>query len=264
MGFFRRITRLKAGPKERAVPRLPTKAKPQKMDLVNHDHIHEADPYSAEVHATRVAWYLRLSVMMNVAFGFAVISLVLLLGKMMPLQRTVPVLLTLNPALQTPEVVKALENVRAFPLEENVPSYDLIMEAFARRWAQLVLEVDNVSQGERLKRAAAVTTDDVWNRIQAEFYDDYEEAINRGLNRSVAIESSSLFSRFKNKQGETVSKYTLVMTFNDDLKGKPYKNYRRFLFLDVVSRPKAVPKDQKFENPAGLIVIDYSLKKRNS
>lgn len=225
----------------------------------DHGAVRAADPYSFEVAHRRLAWMFRLSVMTNVGLVSVTIVLAAAISTLVPLQKVELALVRVEPSTDRMEQVDPASKVRILPITRDVPGYDLAMESFVRWYTRTLLEIDAVSQDDRMRQANAAADPKFWERFMSEHRQRITDALERGLNRSVVIESTQKIS-----QRDGVNRYLVVFDQVDMNKSGQRHSQKVHAYFAVASRPQLVRPSEKFENPLGLRVLDLSLKERGN
>lgn len=229
------------------------------MPLAGHDRVNAADPYSFEVAHRRLAWMFRLSSAINVALAAVVLVQTGAISALVPLQRIEVGLIRIEPSTDRAAKVDPASLVRVLPITKATPGFDLVMEAFVRRYTRLLLEIDSASQNDRMGEANTHTDAEFWKRFMAERYKEIKAALDSGINRSVVIESASRIS-----ERDGVFRYLVAFDQVDARGGKPVETRKLHAYLAVTSRPHTVRESEKFDNPLGLRVLDLSVKLRGN
>lgn len=225
----------------------------------DHSASRAADPYAFEVAHTRLAWTARL-----LAFGFASsVSLNLVLGGaisyMAPLKTVEPALVRVEPTTNRTVPVDPASRVRVLPITKDAEGFDLVMEAFVRRYVRMLLEIDPVSHQDRLTEANRFSDTDFWKSFIKEKYPDIKAAMTSGMIRSVVVQSAE---RISERQG--VYRYLVAFDQIDEREGKVVETKKLHAYLAVTARPHTVRESEKYENPLGLRVLHLSIKVRGN
>ena len=225
----------------------------------NHDSVRRADPFAFEVAHRRLAWMFRASVMMNVGLFAVVIVEAAAISELVPLQHLQLGLVRIEPSTDRIVKVDPASLVRIEPISKDVEGYDLMLESFVRRYVRILLEIDKVSQTDRMQQAAGFSDSAFWKKFGKERFGAIEDALDSGLNRSVVVETADLVSR----RGD-ISRYAVDFVQIDERKGEKVESKKLRAYLAVSPRPQTVKKSEQFENPAGFRVIDLALKERGN
>lgn len=225
----------------------------------DHSASRAADPYAFEVAHKRLAWTARL-----LAFGFASsVSLNLVLGgaisHMAPLKTVQPALIRIEPTTNRSVHVDPASLVRVLPITKDTQGFDLVLEAFVRRYIRVLLEIDPVSHQDRLTEANRFSDTDYWKGFVKEKYPDIKAALNSGLIRSVVVQSAE---RISERAG--VYRYLVAFDQTDEREGKVIETKKLHAYIAVTSRPHTVRESEMYENPLGLRVLDLSVKQRGN
>ena len=247
-------------PKERRSPFFGgQKNKPAAPPAGKHGPVREADPYAFAVAHKRQAWLLRLSVGTNVALAAAVIAQAGAISELVPAQHLALGLVRIEPSTDRTVKVDPASLIRVEPITAKADGYDLLMESFVRRYTRLLLEIDKVSQDDRMKQAGIFSDAAYWKRFGEERFREIEKAMNDGINRSIVVESADLVSR-----REGVSRYAVDIVQTDERRGEVIETKKLRAYIAVAARPQTVRPSERFENPAGFRVLDLALKERGN
>lgn len=212
------------------------------------------DPFAFQAAHRRLAWMLRMSAGMNIAQLASIVVLVSVIAEMVPLKEKVPFW-----------IIPANEDVVRFqikPVVEDVNAFDVELEGKARRYVKARLEIDPVTQKERMQEISRMTERSEWQ----DFHDEWiksgkiADAIKDGLDREIIIESS-------NKVASLTGDYKFAIDFTridrrDDRQiGEPV---HLRAYLSMVTSPKTVTLENKYINPFGVTVTDMILRTRGS
>ncbi len=255
---FRRRMRIKMRrrPPRRVEPSLQAPAVPA---VVNHDGVREADPYGYEAAHRRMAWLLRLSVMINVALASVAVIEGSAIAELVPLQKLKLGLVRIEPSTDRVVKVDPASLVRIEPIIKDTPGYDLLMDSYVRRYVRVLLEIDKLSQDSRMHEANINSDRDFWVKFIRERYSEIKKAIQTGLVRSIVVTNSERISRRNN-----IDIYAVDFTQTDQREGKTVEVKNLRAYLSVTTRPRTVPLSEKYENPAGFTTIDLVLKERGN
>lgn len=219
------------------------------VETDKHAAVREADPYSFQVAHRRLAWMLRISAGTNVALLFAVVVLVNAISGMLPLKTTEIAFIRGN------EIGDRIFRIE--PISKNVPGFDLMMEGMARRYVRELLEIDSVTQGERLRFAFRMTDAAFYERFKRERQEQVEKDIKSGLTRSITVESVDRIETVGNTY-----KFAVDFVQTDKRKGILVEERKLRAYLNMTTRPQRVGPSEKYENPHGITVLDLALKER--
>lgn len=226
---------------------------------VGHESVRRADPYAFEVAHRRLAWMFRISAMLNIGLFAVVVVEASAISHLVPLQHLQLGLVRIEPSTDRIVKVDPASLVRIEPISKDVGGYDLMLESFVRQYVRLLLEIDKVSQTDRMQRAARFSDSKFWDEFGKERFKTIEKALDGGLNRSVVVETADLVSR----RGD-VSRYAVDFVQTDERKGETIETKKLRAYLAVTARPQTIKKSEQFENPAGFRVIDLALKERGN
>ncbi|EPY00234.1 VirB8/TrbF family protein [Magnetospirillum fulvum] len=238
--------------------RAPWRLRPAGPAPVDHDRVRAADPYAFESAHRRLAWMFRISAMVNAGLCAVVIIEAAAISALVPVQKVQLGLVRIEPAGDRTVPVDPASLVRVLPITKETPGFDLLMESFVRRYVRVLLEIDSVSQADRM-REANLHSDAAWWKQFASRHKEIERAVETGLNRSIAVESADRIS-FK----DGIGRYAVDFVQTDARDGKPVETRRLRAYVAVTARPHTVHPADKFENPLGLKVLDLALKERGN
>jgi type IV secretion system protein VirB8 len=224
----------------------------------NHDSLRALDPFAFESAHRRLAWMLRISAMTNVGAFAVIIVLASAIATLVPLKSVQLGLVRVEPAQDRAGPVDPAALVRVLPITRDTPGFDLLMESFVRRYVRLLLEIDAVSQAERM-REANLHSDAAWWKQFAARAKEIERAVESGLNRSIVVESAD---RISLRDG--IARYAVDFVQTDTRDGKAIETRKLRAYVSVTARPHTVRDAEKYENPLGLRVLDLALKERGS
>ncbi|CCG42491.1 VirB8/TrbF family protein [Magnetospirillum molischianum] len=225
---------------------------------VDHDRLRGVDPYAFETAHRRLAWMFRLSAMTNAGLVAVVIVEAAAISALVPVQKVQLGLVRVEPAGERTVPVDPASLVRVLPITRDTPGFDLLMESFVRRYVRLLLEIDRVTQGDRM-REANLHSDGGWWKQFAARHKEIERAVETGLNRSIVVESAD---RISLRDG--IGRYAVDFVQTDARDGKSVETRRLRAYVAVTSRPHTVRDHEKYENPLGLRVLDLTLKERGN
>ena len=212
------------------------------------------DPYSFQVSHKRLAWMLRVSTGTNIVLAACLIILISAYSHLLPLKTTEIALLRSDP-----------EDNRLYriePISEDVEGFDLLLEDKARRFMRNLLEIDPVTQTERFREAFRMMDRAFFERFEKERLDSnkVQDALDSGLTRSITVISVDRIAAY----GGT---YKFVVDFiqTDTRDGKLVEKKQARATMDMTTRPQEeIRKEDRFENPLGIIVLDLTLKERGN
>jgi type IV secretion system protein VirB8 len=155
--------------------------------------------------------------------------------------------------------VDPASQVRVIPVTKDTPGFDIMVESFVRRYTRQLLEIDAVSQDDRMQQANAASDAKFWERFMGERAKEIRAAIDSGLERSVVVESASKLS-----ERDGVQRWMVAFEQVDSRKGDTPTRKKLHAYYAVTSRPAVVRESERFENPLGLRVLDVALKERGN
>ena len=210
-----------------------------------------ADPFAFRASHRRLAWMLRLSAGTNIVLGACLVTAVSLVSAMLPLKRTEIALVRSD----------AAENrlYRIEPITERTEGFNLLMESMARRYVDLVLTIDPVTQTERYGEASRMTDRAFSGRLREERIETEEvrDAVASGLTREIRIESADALQSFGNDY-----RFTVDFTQVDHRAGEVVNTRKLRAYLALTTRPHEVREADKYMNPLGITVTAMTLKER--
>jgi type IV secretory pathway component VirB8 len=227
--------------------------------VVDHDAVRAADPYTFEAAHRRLAWMFRVAAMTNVGLIAVVVIQTSAISTLVPLKEVQLGLVRIEERDGRAVPVDPASLVRVLPITKETPGFDLLMESFVRRYVRLLLEIDTVSQGDRMREANLHSDADYWKRFISDRKKEIDRALDSNLNRSIVVESAD---RIAMKDG--VARYAVDLVLTDTRNGSPVETKRLRAYVAVTSRPHTVRESEKFENPLGLRVLDLVLKERGN
>lgn len=227
--------------------------------VVDHSAVRAADPYAFQAAHRRLAWMLRLSVMTNAGLVGVAISQASAISTLVPLKEVQLGLVRVEERGDRAVPVDPASLVRVLPVTKDTPGFDIMMEAFIRRYVRIILEIDAVSQDDRMREANRHSDPGWWQKFMDTRLKDIKSALDTGLNRSIVVESVDRIS-----QRDGTYRYAVDFVQHDARSGKVTEIKKLRAYLPVTLRPHTVREDEKFENPHGLRVLDLALKERGN
>lgn len=229
------------------------------VGTVDHSPVRRADPYAFEAAHRRLAWMLRLSVMTTVTLAGVCIVAVSAIATLVPLKEVQLGLVRIEPRSDKMVRVDPASLVRVLPVAKDTPGFDLMLEAFVRRYVQLLLEIDTVSQDDRMREANRYSDPEWWKHFMNTRLKEIKAALDSGLNRSIVVETVDRVS----ERGGTY-RYAVDLVQYDTRDGKVAETRKLRAYLPVTLRPHTVRPEEQFENPHGFRVLDLALKERGN
>lgn len=227
--------------------------------VIDHSATRAADPYAFEAAHRRLAWVFRLSVMTNAGLLGALVVQASAIAALVPLKEVQMGLVRIENRDDRVVPVDPASLVRVLPITKETPGYDLMMEAFVRRYVRMLLEIDTVSQDVRMREANLYSDAAWWKRFIGERKKEIDTALDSNLRRTIIVESAD---RIAQKDG--ISRYAVDLVQTDERDGKVVETKRLRAYVAVTSRPHTVRPSEKFENPLGLRTLDMALKGRGN
>ncbi|NMM43924.1 hypothetical protein HH303_05520 [Rhodospirillaceae bacterium KN72] len=233
---------------------LPGRALFRRREAVTgrHDAVRRTDPYSFEIAHRRLAWMLRISAATNVVLALSLTTALTALSHLFPL-KTTEIALVRHDAVEN-------QLIRIEPISEAVDGFGLLLEQKARWYVRSLLEIDPVTQTERLRQAFAMSDKAFYERFRKERIDSgaIQAALDTGLTRSITVESVDRIESFHGG----VFKYAVDLVQTDTRRGAVVETRKIRAYLSITTRPQTVREADRFENPLGITVLDLSLKER--
>lgn len=226
--------------------------RPAPASLPDHGAVRKADPFSFQVAHRRLAWMLRLSVALNVVLASGLTASFTAFAALFPLKETeIALVRHYEPDARL---------YRIEPIQQDVEGFDVLMESMARRYVMMLLEIDPVTQDERLRQAFVYSDDALYRRFRAERIETGElrRAIESGLVRSIHVEAVERLQSLRRTY-----KYAVDFVQRDMRAGQVIEERRRRALLTMTTRPSEVRAEDKYENPLGITVLDLALKERD-
>lgn len=236
-------------PPLRKQPGLTVADKSNAVPTDQHRAQNEADPYSFQVAHRRLAWLLRISAGTNIALLFTIVVLANAIATMLPLKTTEVALVR---SYDANDKIYRIE-----PIAKNVYGFDVAMEGMAKRYVRECLEIDSITQVERMRFCSRVADAKYFERFTKDRKADVEKDIKGGLTRSIMIETAERIEA----AGSTY-KYSVELLQIDKRNGALVEQRKLRAYLNITTRPHRVHPVDKYENPHGFTVLDMSLKER--
>ena len=216
-----------------------------------HTAYRKADPFAFAVAHRRLAWLLRMSVVTNVvlvvAFGTAMAGY----STLLPLKEVRVAL------LRTADDEDRIYRIE--PMEQNVQSFDILMESSARRFVKLLLEIDDTTQKARFDEAFLMMDPDFRRQWLGIHEDRIKEALRDGLKREIAVETT-------HRLDQRVGEWLVTVDFRqvDRLKGEETGDAPLRAYIRLTTRPRRVSRAELYMNPLGITVLDLTIKQRGA
>lgn len=213
-----------------------------------------SDPFAFQAAHRRLAWMLRMSAGMNIAQLASIIVLVSVIAEMVPLKEKVPFW-----------ILPADEDVVRFqikPVVEDVDAFNVMLEGMARRYVKARLEIDAVTQSERMREVSRLTERKHWQKFKEEWIDSgrITDAIKDGVDREIRIESAN---RVTSLTGDY--KFAIDFTRIDKRDGRQVGELVQLrAYLSMVKSNRNVSIEEKYQNPFGITVTDMILRSRGN
>lgn len=220
-------------------------------DLNRHTAVADADPYGFAVSHRRLAWLLRLSVVVNVGLLASVVVQANAIGALVPLKTTEVALVR---GFEPDDRLYQIE-----PISKDVKGFDLLLESMARRYVRLVLEIDPVTEAERRAEAARMSDGSFWRGFRRDRIDTKErsDALSDGMIRHIVVDDATRLVSFDDD-------YKLAVDFTqiDERRGQEVGRKALRAYLSMTTRPQSVTAEDRFSNPLGITVLQFVLKER--
>jgi type IV secretion system protein VirB8 len=210
-----------------------------------------ADPYAYRTAHRRLAWLFRFSVMTNVALIASVVVLANAVAALVPLKTTEVALVR---GYEPDDKLYQIE-----PISEDVDGFDLYLETTARRYVRLVLEIDPITEVDRLREAARLSDAGFWKQLRRDRIDTDErkDALSDGLVRTIRVETANRLVSFEDD-------YKLAVDFIqiDERRGQEVSRKALRAYLSMTTRPQSVRPEDRYANPLGVTVLQMTLKEK--
>ena len=134
-----------------------------------------------------------------------------------------------------------------------------------KRFVELALSIDPVSEEERLRAASRLADKGFWARFRGEHIDngDFAAALADGVERAIAVEAvDGIGDLSSGPDGAAGRKYVVDFTRTDRRRGEEVGRRKLRAWLSVEFRPHMVREADKYVNPFGLTVTGMALKER--
>lgn len=227
--------------------------------VTDHSAARDSDPYAFQSAHRRLAWMFRLVVMICIGLFTVLIVQASAISELVPLKEVQMGLVRIEARSDGMVPVDPASLVRVLPVTKDTPGYDLVLEAFVRRYARILLEIDGASQDVRMREANLHSDADFWKKFIREKKKEIDQAIDSGLNRSIIVESADRIS----ERGGTY-RYAVDLVQIDKRNGQLVETKNLRAYIPVVARPHTVKPEERFENPHGFRVLDVALKERGN
>ena len=197
---------------------------------------------------------LRISAGTNVVLGLGLCTALTALSHLFPL-KTTEIALVRNDSVTN-------QLIRIEPISEEVDGFALLMEQKARWYVRNLLEIDPVTQTERLRQAFVMTDEAFYQTFKKERIDsgEIQDALDSGLTRSITVESVDRIESFYGG----IYKYAVDLVQTDSRRGEVVETKKVRAYLSMTTRPQTVSEADRFENPLGITVLTLSLKERGN
>lgn len=232
---------------------------PPELALVDHTAVRKADPYAFQSAHRRLAWMFRTVAVLSVAEAAVIIVLASAISELVPLKEVQMGLVRVEQHGDRTVPVDPASLVRVLPVRKDTPGFDILMESFVRRYVRMLMEIDKVSQNDRMREANMHSDPTWWKTFTDDKLKEITAALDSGLNRSIVVESADRIS-FR----DNVGRYAVDIVQIDERAGKVIDTQKFRVYVAATSRPHTVRESEKYENPLGLRVLDVSKKSRGN
>ncbi len=214
-----------------------------------HDNYRDADPFAFAISHRRLAWLLRLSVIMNVVLMIAFSASITGYSALFPLKE---VRVALVRTAEDDDRIYFIE-----PMEQGVAGFDILMEAAARRFVNNVLEIDNATQKARFDEALKLMDGAFRKRWLGEHQDRIQDALDDGLFREIIVETT-------HRQNQRAAEWLITVDFRqiDTIDGKVISDNPRRAYVRMTTRPQRASTQDRYLNPLGITILDLTVKQR--
>ncbi|SDR49036.1 VirB8/TrbF family protein [Pseudovibrio sp. Tun.PSC04-5.I4] len=222
---------------------------PQAPMSIEPHSFREVDEFAFRSSHRRIAWFLKLSVGLNIIFGLATASVSQALIEAYPLKETRIALLRADPA----------DNriYRVEPISQEVDGFEMMLEQFSRRYVSLTLPIDNITQNERFKEAMIYSDRKHWSAFLDKRKENIADALKDGLNRSIIVHSSNFIAQYGD-----VWQYSVEFSQIDELERTPRTTRQYRAYLELTTRPQEIKEAELYENPLGIRVVGMVVKEK--
>lgn len=216
----------------------------------DHSPVRGLDPFDFQVAHKRLAFCFRISAMLNVAMGMTVCALVAALLAMLPLKEIRPALI----------MADSRDNMvySVAPISPETNGFNLVLETVVRGFVVNALTIDPLSSDARAAKARTVMTAEYQQKYQKTFVDNgwLQDVMDSGLIRSIIIESTNHIDN-PGSSARLLSVDYIQIDTRDNLE---LARKRMRAFLKLIGMPQSVPKDEIYNNPLGVFVLDMTIK----
>ncbi|MCW9033503.1 MAG: VirB8/TrbF family protein [Alphaproteobacteria bacterium] len=233
-------------------PNFFQKKETQEVNIRQHKNLVAADPFAFQASHRRLAWSLRISAGTNVILVAALMVMANTISVLLPLKETkIALVRTYAPDDKL---------YRIEPISEKVEGFELLLESKAHRFVKLALDIDEVTQKERMNEISHMVTPSFGKKYRRKWGEPkaIREALDNGLERQNLIESVDKIESFGND-------HKLVVDFMqvDRHRNKVTNRNKLRAYLSLTTRPNEVREEERYTNPLGIVVLDMTLKERD-
>ncbi len=227
-------------------------------DTIDNNEIHQsfsvANPYDFQAIYKRLGWLLRISMMGNIAFIIAILVLSMTIYEAYPLKRVEIALVERVPATN--------QLLRIQPLSKDIDGFNILLEATASRFVKNLLEIDTITQKGRYNEAFAMMDSKPYKEFKQSRIDNkaVDEFITQGLTRAINVESCDNVAGANRGVYKYSCEFTQTDTKNLNKAIISQKLLRAYIAFELHSNE--VIEQNKYQNPLGIFVIDFTLKER--
>ncbi len=214
-----------------------------------HEGYRDGDPFAFAIAHRRLAWLLRLSVILNVMLMIAFSASITGYAALFPLKE---VRVALVRAAEDDDRIYHIE-----PMEQDVAGFDILMEATARRFVNNLLEIDDTTHKSRFSEATRLMDSKFYKRWLNEHQDRIQDALDDGLFREIIVETT-------HKQDQRVGEWLITVDFRqiDTIDGKVISDNPLRAYVRMTTRPQRVSTQERYLNPLGITILDLTVKQR--
>ncbi len=220
----------------------------------NHAKINKVNPYDFQATFKRLAWLLQISMFANIGFIITIMALGMALYQAYPLKRTEIALVERVPASD--------QLLRIQPLSKDIDGFQLLMESVSKRFVKNLLEIDNITQKARFDEVFPMMDSKPFKEFKESRLDNHalDDFIKSGLIRNINVESCDALAGLSYGVYKFSCELTQIDTKQINKVEVSRKNLRAYIAF--VLRPNDVLEKDKYQNPLGIFVIEFSLKER--
>ncbi len=220
----------------------------------NFDKLNDLNPFANQSEFNRVMMFAKLSLGFNVGMVITIIFLLIVLMQLFPLKRVEVALVELNPASNQIVTIK--------PLNPKIPGFQVLLETISKKFIINLLSIDAISQRARFIEAFSMMdskpiSEFNKNRIENKAI---EKFLAEGLVRNIIVESCDPIEGLTNNVYKYSCEFIQRDTKTNSQELKSEKQLRAYIAFTL--RENEVKINDKYNNPLGLFVIEFSIKER--